>query len=123
MFMCRKQKFLTGLGKKKSAFIKHWIKLIVIGEAALFFFNRNLIIGYLLIAVLFFIGFLLRTLKIYPGIDEPLSLDISACLIAALLMGAAYLLKNSNGKFLLILFSSLIVFPHFIYIIKSKKIG
>lgn len=111
------------LRKKKLSYIKHWIKLIIIGETALFIFNRNLIIGYLAIAVLFFIGFLLRILKIYPGREEPLSLDISACLISALFIGAAYLLKDSNWKFLLILFSSLIVFPHFIYIIKSKEIN
>lgn len=105
-------------GKKKSAYIKHWIKLIIISEAALLIFNHNLTIGYLVIAVLFFIGFLLRILKMYPGGEEPLALDISACLISALFIGIVHLLNGSNWRFLVILLSSLIVLPHFIYIIQ-----
>ena len=83
-------------------------------------FNYFLFKIYMAIAVLFFGGFLLRVLRLYPGKREPLILDFSAVMLAVGFALIARTLDESHWRFLLILCSSLIIVPHFIYIALEK---
>ena len=85
-------------------------------------FNKHLSSAYLIIAFLFFAGFVLRALKLYPGKQEPLLLDSSTAVIALVFAHTSGLFRFSNIRLLLIPISSLIIFPHLIYIISNKNI-
>lgn len=102
------------------SYYRHWLILIVIAEAVMLIFNMRLVEIYSGIAALFAIGFLLRLLKIYPGQWEPLVLDLSAVVLAGAFAFAAQWLDASAWRFSLILCSSLIVLPHFVYIANEK---
>jgi len=82
--------------------------------------NHYLVEIYAVVAVLFLCGFLLRVTKLYPGDQEPLILDLSAVVIALIFAAGAYALKVSGWRFCLIFCSSLIIFPHFVYISRAK---
>ncbi len=99
---------------------RHWLILIALAETGMLVFNRSLVTAYCLITALFFAGFLLRSLRFYPGQWKPLSLDAGAAAIALCYAVLARLTGLSPWRFLLILSSSLILFPHFIYIFKEK---
>ncbi len=84
-------------------------------------FNDNLLFIYLIVAGLFFCGFILRALKLYPGKPEPLTLDFLGMVIALLFSQLAKFLHGSPFRFFLIFTSSLIIFPHLIYITFNEK--
>jgi len=86
----------------------------------MFICNRYLFEIYMVIAALFLGGFLLRVVKLYPGESEPLILDFSAVVLAVGFALAARSLDESGWRFLLILCSSPIIVPHFIYIALKK---
>jgi len=101
-------------------YFKHWLILIGIAEGLMLILNKSLFEIYLLIAVVFLIGFTLRVFQLYPGQGEPLILDLSAAIIA---IGFAYggqWLIDSFWRFILILCSSIMIIPHFIYIAQEK---
>lgn len=102
------------------AYYRHWLILIVVTEALMLVFSGHLVEIYLAVAVVFAVGFLLRVFKLYPGQWEPLSLDLSAAVLALAFVLAARWLGASPWRFLLILCSSLIVFPHFVFIAREK---
>lgn len=83
-------------------------------------FNHHLMHLYGGIMVLFAGGLLLRMLKFYPGETEPLILDASAVLIAGLYGFLAFVGQDSGWRFVLILTSSAVVMPHFVYIYHEK---
>lgn len=89
----------------------------------MFLFDRHLAATYLVIALLFLGGFVLRLLNLYPGRPEPLILDLSGIFIALVFACAANILDLSSLRFLLILISSLIILPHIIYIVKRTDIA
>ena len=99
-----------------------WVVTIVIAESIMLLLNRYLSILYVIIVVLFFGGFALRVLHLYPGKKEPLILDFSAVVISLLFAYAGEIFKMSPLRFLLILTSSLIILPHLIYIISKEDI-
>jgi hypothetical protein len=99
---------------------RHWLVLIVVAEAMMLVFNMRLVEIYLAVAVLFAVSFILRFVKFYPGQRELLVLDLSAVVLAAGFAFAAQWLGASGWRFLLILCSSLIVLPYFIYIANEK---
>jgi len=102
-------------------YIKKWIIAIVAAEVIMLVLNGFLPMLYVTVAVLFFAGFILRVLRIYPGEDEPLVLDASAVIIALLLAYFAAGQRYSAWRFLLIFFSSVIIVPHLVYIVTDKK--
>ncbi len=109
-----------GIKESQWRYYRFWLIITVICEIMMVLYHRHLTEIYFLIAILFLAGFLLRTLKLYPGESEPLILDFSAFLIA---LGFACLVKFMNDsilKFLLIFCSSAIIVPHFIYIAREK---
>jgi len=108
--------------RTKKSLIIYWVTLVIIAEIIMLFLNRYLSVIYLIIAGMFLIGFLLRILRLYPGKYEPLILDFSAILISFLFAYIAEVFRLSNGRFVVILFSSLIILPHLAYIISNKNI-
>ena len=110
------------LNPRQWSYIKFWLVVIIISEVVLFLLNRYLAMLYLVIAILFLLGFILRILNLYPGRKEPLLLDSSAVIIALMFAYIAVMLKISNLRFLLIPVSSIIVLPHLKYIISNKNI-
>ena len=106
--------------KTQWLYLRYWIILVVIAEAIMFIFNQDLDTIYLIIAWAFCIGLILRILKFYPGKREPFILDFLGLIIGFIFAYMARLLALSNFRFLLILFSSLIVMPHLIYIISNE---
>lgn len=110
------------LTKNQWSYIRHWIALVVIAESVMLFLNRDLFIIYLIIAILFLGGFCLRSLKLYPGKEEPLILDASAVIISVLFAYISNPLKTTNIRFILIFVSSIIILPHLIYIVYKQDI-
>ncbi|MBD3264063.1 MAG: hypothetical protein GF375_03055 [Candidatus Omnitrophica bacterium] len=108
--------------KNQRRYLIYWLIITAIAEGLMLFLNKNLTIIYLIIAALFLAGFTLRVLKLYPGKDEPLILDSSAVLLSLGFVRASEVLGESNLRFLLIFTSSLIIFPHLLYIIRKKDI-
>lgn len=84
--------------------------------------NRYLFLIYLIIAALFFGGFCLRIVKLYPGKAEPLILDSSAVVLGIAFACISNALKASGVRFILIFTSSLIIAPHLVYILRKKDI-
>ncbi len=82
--------------------------------------NQELVLWYSLIAMAFGAGWLLRLCRLYPGQDEPLILDLPGAILAAGYAVLAGWMGDSNGRFLLILCSSLIILPHVIYVYVEK---
>jgi len=72
------------------------------------------------IAALFAGGFLLRVLNVYPGEKEPLILDFSAVALSLLYALLSVAAGFSAWRYVLIFSSSVIVFPHFVYILREK---
>ena len=99
-----------------------WLILTVIAETLMLIFNHHLVVFYRIIALLFSGGFLLRLFKVYPGQPEPLILDLSAVLIAAVYAYVAEWLGVSPWRFLLIVTSSAIILPHIFYVFNARKI-
>ncbi|MFH1359565.1 MAG: hypothetical protein ABIJ41_00815 [Candidatus Omnitrophota bacterium] len=108
------------LSESQWRYVRHWLICVIVAETIMLFFNRFLVQAYILIAVLFLIGFLLRLFKFYPGEPKPLILDFSTVLLALAFALAAQCLDLSLGRFILIFCSSAIIAPHFIYIYKNK---
>ena len=101
-------------------YIRHWLVLIIGAETLMCVFNRYLVEAYVIIALLFFCGFALRLFNLYPGESEPLDLDVSGVALAMSFALVARLTEISGLRFLLIGCSSLIILPHFLYIIREK---
>ncbi|MFC1480517.1 hypothetical protein ACFL5Y_03620 [Candidatus Omnitrophota bacterium] len=99
-----------------------WIVTIILAEILMFVLNRHLVVIYLAVSVIFFLGVLLRILKLYPGNDEPLILDGSAVVLALIWAFLARVIGMSGWRFLLILSSSAIVMPHLWYVINMKEV-
>ncbi len=97
-----------------------WLVVILVAETLMLIYNHQLFTIYLLIALAFTAGFLLRILKIYPGQPEPLILDLSAVLIGLLYAVLSVGLGQSGWRFFLILTSSIILGPHFVFIARTK---
>lgn len=110
------------LKSTQQAYINFWVIVVIIAEAMMILLNNYLFVIYLVIASLFFIGFLLRLLRLYPGKEEPLLLDSSAVAIALLFAYASGFFKFSGIRFILILISSLIIVPHIVYIVSNENI-
>jgi len=88
----------------------------------MFLLNKYLIFIYATISSLFFLGFFLRILNLYPGEKEPIILDGLAVLIGIIFIFLSHLFIHQKLKFILILSSFLIVLPHLIYIVIKKDI-
>ncbi|MGD9014697.1 MAG: hypothetical protein PVI33_01555 [Candidatus Omnitrophota bacterium] len=110
------------LTKQQWSYIKFWLVVVIIAEVIMFLLNEYLVMLYLVIAVFFLCGFILRILNLYPGKKEPHLLDSSAVVIALLFAYVSAMLKISNMRFLLILTSSIIILPHLKYIISNENI-
>lgn len=87
----------------------------------MFWLNTYLSKIYGVIAGLFLVGLMLRILRLYPGKEEPLILDLSAVIIAIIFAFIAHHIGLSNIRFILIMVSSLIIIPHIIYIVMCLK--
>jgi len=101
-------------------YFRFWLSSLLCAEGLLLIFNRMIFEVYLLLAGCFFVGFLLRVCRIYPGESEPLVLDSSAVCFSLLYALVARNIIDSPWRFLLILCSSVIIMPHLIYIYKEK---
>ena len=111
---------LSGISQSQWGYYRHWLILVVGVEAVMLVLNTRLFEIYGIIAGLFAVGFLLRCLHVYPGEEEPLILDFSAVVLAVGYACLARWLGESAWRFLLILCSSGIIVPHFIYIAREK---
>jgi len=109
-----------GISPTQWPYYRFWFAVLMIAEGLMLLLNNDLFVIYMMIALLFFGGFLLRALKIYQGQGEPLILDFSAVIFAIGFAYAGEALRGSPWRFLLILCSSIIIFPHFIYIAQEK---
>jgi len=101
-------------------YFKFWLFSLLAAESIMLILNGMLFEIYIIIAVLFLCGFLLRIFHLYPGQKEPLILDLSAVIMAVLYSLLAERVGESLWRFLLILSSSLIIFPHLVYIAREK---
>jgi len=101
-------------------YVRHWLIILLMAETFMLIFNHFLYEIYLVIAFLFFCGFLLRMLKLYPGQSEPLILDFSAVVISLGYAWIAQWVGLSLWRFLLIFCSSAIIMPHFVFILREK---
>jgi len=110
------------LSKNQYSLFKFWFTVVVIAELLMLIMNKYLFLFYTGIAILFFGGFFLRALHLYPGKREPLILDLSGMAIAFLYAYFAEILKFSNLRFLLIFASSLIILPHLFYIVAKPEV-
>ena len=110
------------LTKNQKGYIKHWTVIIFIAICLLFASRGYLSIAYSIAAALFFIGLSLRLLNLYPGKREPLILDLSAVLIAALLVVISDKAGGSVNIAILISMSPVIILPHIFYIVLKKDI-
>ncbi|MCM8763555.1 MAG: hypothetical protein NC927_00480 [Candidatus Omnitrophica bacterium] len=110
------------LTRRQRSFLRFWISTIIISKGILFLLNRYLILLYAIISFLFFLGFSLRILNLYPGEKEPLILDGLAVLIGILFVFLAGVFASTKLRFLLIALSFFIVLPHLVYIVKDKDI-
>lgn len=111
---------MLNVSESQWRYYRHWLIFIVAGELIMLIFNHHLWEIYLGVAALFFIGFLLRLLRWYPGQLEPLILDLSAVALAIGLAMVARALGESAWRYLLIFTSSGIIFPHFVYIAQER---
>ena len=109
-----------GITQSQWRYYRFWLWATFIAEGLMFIFNRHLVLIYFIIASLFWAGFLLRVSRLYPGASEPLVLDFSAVCIAFLLAVGAQFLQESLWRFLMIVCSSVIIWPHFVYIAREK---
>jgi len=109
------------LTKTKRAYIGYWVVLLITAEGIMLLFNQWLVLSYLIVALLFLGAFFLRAIGRYPGKPEPLVLDASAVVLAVVFGYAAYVLRGSHARFLLLLTSSVIIMPHIIYIIREDN--
>ncbi len=99
---------------------RHWLALILAAEILMLIFNQYLVGIYLGISALFLGAGVFRMVGLYPGEGEPLILDFSAVILALMFAVFAYYGAHTPWRFFIILCSSLIVVPHFIYIIRYK---
>jgi len=109
-----------GVTKSQWRYYRFWLIALLLAEGTMLCANKHLFEIYLVIALLFLCGFILRVLRLYPGESEPLILDCSAVVLA---LGYAFLgfaIKDSIWRFLLILCSSTIIMPHLIFIAKEN---
>jgi len=120
--MKRDTKWYSSLGISDSQwpYYRFWLWAIFLVEALILILNQYLFEIYIAIALLFFGGFTLRIMHLYPGQEEPLTLDLSAVIIAICYAVLGRFLILSPWRFLLILCSSVIIIPHFIYISLEK---
>ena len=109
-----------GLSESQWRYVRHWFILIIGAEILMMIFNQFLFEAYAIVGALFAGGFLLRILKLYPGEWEPLILDFSAVILAICYAILAKILGPSIFRFVLILCSSGIIVPHFIFIYREK---
>ena len=109
-----------GISPTQWPYIRFWVSAIFVTEGIMLMFNTYLPELFALIVFLFLVGFLLRVLHLYPGQWEPLILDASAVGMALLYTCLASLCEHSPWRFLLILTTSVIIVPHFIYIFFHK---
>jgi hypothetical protein len=107
---------------RQTALLKYWFVLVLFAEILMLILNTKLLVIYYIIALLFFGGFILRLLHLYPGKPEPLILDASAVILSLLFAYLSYSLGHSLFRFGLIFLSSLIILPHLIFIIKSPDL-
>lgn len=113
----RETSFIT---QSQWRYVRHWLVLIVFTECILLWLHDRLVFAYLAIALLFLAGLTLRVLRLYPGQREPLALDFLAVILSLGFAGLAYVFEGSPWRFLMIGCSSLIVFPHFVFILREK---
>jgi len=109
---------LKKLSENQKRLIFHWLRIVLVAEVMLFLFRDKMLYILFLISTLFFVGFLLRLFKMYPGNDEPLDLDASAVVIALLITFAYRYALISVG--FAMLFAPVIILPHIIYIIRTN---
>jgi len=109
-----------GITDSQWGYFRHWFILLLCAEGLMLIFNKLIVQMYLSVAVLFLVGFFLRAFHLYPGQKEPLVLDFSAVCLACVYSSLGNWLIDSPWRFLLILCSSIIIIPHFVYIVKEK---
>jgi hypothetical protein len=110
------------LTERQRSHLLFWVTAVIIAEGIMFLFNAYLEVIYGIIALLFLGGFVLRITHLYPGKWEPLILDSLGVVIALIFAYCAHILAVSHLQFILILFSSLIIVPHLIYILSQHEI-
>ncbi|GEM_PF-2080014 len=116
LFLFRK----ANLSKVQLRYFYFWFTAVLGGEFIMIIFNSKLPQIYLLIAIAFGVGLVLRLLRIYPGKPEPTILDLSAVVLSLGFSCLAKVLGVSKFRFLLIFISSIIVLPHLIYILLNE---
>ena len=79
---------------------------------------------FLLVGAGFLGGIVLRILKIYPGEDEPLLLDIVSFLLASLFSLLLTLTSPTHSSYLIYkyAFPPVLILPHLIYILTTPTI-
>ncbi len=101
-----------------------WLMVIVVMAAAIFFVPVWLWLKTAVIGLAFFIGFLLRAFKAYPGAHEPLAIDIATAGIAFIFTALFIYLKAPVFQLAAgIAFPFVLLMPHIAYILKNKTIG
>ena len=109
-----------GITPSQGRYYRFWLCALLFTEGLMLIFNKHLFFIYLVIAVLFLGGFLLRLFHLYPGDHEPLFLDFFAFVAAVCFAFVGECLVGSLWRYLLILCSSVILIPHFIFITQHK---
>jgi len=104
--------------RHQKLYFYYWIILLGWGELALFVFARRQSLILILISAGFFVGFILRLLRLYPGKREPLVVDLSTCLLALLL--STYITGFNPPNAIALILLPFITIPHIFYIISRK---
>src|SRR3989344_2454868 len=109
--------------KTQKRYIFHWIRWIIIGEFFILVAGIYAGVIFLLAGISFFVAFILRIIKKYPGNSEPLILDISSGTLAII---SAIIYYYTAGVLVLqvvkIILPFIIIMPHFVYIIMNKDL-
>jgi chromate transport protein ChrA len=99
-------------------YILQWIALLGLAEFFIFILPTQQTTILLLISGGFFVGFIMRVLRLHPGRREPLILDLLSWCLALLLSAYATGLKPSNSIILVLL--PILTIPHIVYIISHR---
>ncbi|MGM0366606.1 MAG: hypothetical protein ACQEP5_08745 [Actinomycetota bacterium] len=101
-----------------------WLMVIAALETVILLVPVRLWLKAAVIGLAFLIGFLLRFIKVYPGAEEPLAIDIATACIAFLFMFVFIYVKKPVFQMAAgIALPLVILIPHIIYIAKNKDIG
>ncbi|MBN1793948.1 MAG: hypothetical protein JW844_03190 [Candidatus Omnitrophica bacterium] len=112
----------VALTERQWRYIRHWVILVVLCEVVMMVYSASLDVIYGIIALLFSGRLFLRTVRCYPGANEPLYLDGSAVAISLFYLFLARLAGESWIRFTLLFTSSVIILPHLIYIVSHRDI-